>query len=303
MTNYPNKCSFLPLKLEITDVSFQRLLQQFLGTQLNDFVSGEIRDLAFRPGMIPLSRSSSLNPVVYRSAIAFWLARQFSMTPLMLAEKIFDLIKAQQQTISNQSSDMKQLSGDIILRLGKTGWLTFEVSDRLLAIWLQRLMNWPLSIPALFQRSSNDDNLFPLEYAYARCCALLRLGDQAGIIRLNNRNFEQNLGQWLYPDPVSWYDWKLEQLKVSSLVERTLISQFIIISDRVIKEPTIQAIPLANHLRDAFLNFERYCRIFGEIAEKKRELSQLRLGLVAITRSLLQQLWLSQYQQLPRHQL
>ena len=74
-------------------------------------------------------------------------------------------------------------------------------------------------------------------------------------------------------------------------------------SDRLVNESVVDEIKLANHLSQAFLTFEHHCRIFGEIAQKDRDLSQARLGLVFLTQYLLRGLWLSQIPYPPRCEL
>ncbi|MEM8777618.1 MAG: arginyl-tRNA synthetase [Cyanobacteria bacterium P01_G01_bin.49] len=292
-----NICDSFNLKFEITDFSWQRQLKQFLGTQLINFSDLKVPNGQLSPETLSLSRLSDRNSVIYRSAIAFQLVRQSAFSPFTLAAEIFQLIKQQ------QPKDDHLPQSSITLRLVDPGWLEFEVSDRSLEIWLQTLLSCPWPLKQSSTISANYNHLFPIEYSHARCCTLLRLAAQEKLIQLNNGTFEKNLSLFKCPNPIPWYNPELNQLRVSNSAERSLISQMIITTDRLINESTVDEIKLANHLSQSFLDFERYCRIFGIIAQKQRKLSQARLGLVAITQYLLQGLWLSQFPQPPRSQL
>jgi hypothetical protein len=50
------------------------------------------------------------------------------------------------------------------------------------------------------------------------------------------------------------------------------------------------SIKLAMNLSEAVLEFERYCRIWGEVKQETPDLSQARLALIAIAQLLLWQL-------------
>ena len=299
MTIPQNYRCFSSLTVEISGFSLQQQLKQCLLTRLADFDGFPRSSCELSPDIISLSRLPHLKGIVYRSAIAFSLARQWSITPLTLAEGIFNHLKS----IGTTPLSTEPVLGEVILKLVDPGWLVFELSDRSLGIWLQTFPHcpWPSQPSATISR--NHNNLFPLEYVHARCCALLRLAEQEGMIQVKNGKCEQNFGGFKRPNPIPWYNPELEQLTTSHPVERSLISQMILTSDRLVNESTVDEIKLANHLSQAFLTFERHCRIFGEIAQNHRELSQARLGLVFLTQYLLRGLWLSQIPYPPRCEL
>ncbi|MEA5536563.1 arginyl-tRNA synthetase [Crocosphaera sp. XPORK-15E] len=275
----------------ITDVSPQRQLQQSLETILTPWDRLKVPGFELRRDTVSLFRLPHLNTITYRCAIAVQLASQFSVSPLTLAEEILKVIEGQVSSFS------------FTVELVAPGWLHFELSDRSLAHWLQNLATFPWPVKNSPLMSVNHNNLFPLEYAQTRCGALLRLGEQERIIQLNNGLFEPNFRSLKHPQMIPWYDVAKEQLRLSDPVERSLIFQLVTTMDRLVNESSVDEIKLANHLSESFLKFDRYCRIFGETAQVNTELSQVRLGLVALTQYVLKGLWLCQIEQPPRPQL
>jgi hypothetical protein len=183
------------------------------------------------------------------------------------------------------------------------GWLEFTLSDRSLALWLQNWETSPFPIQNAASISVNHHHLFAIEYTHSRCCALLRLGEQLGLIQLKTQPFHPHVWSLSFPNPLPWYDSQSAQLRIDSTVERSLISEIITTIERVLNESEGNKIKLASVLSESFLRFESCCRIFGEVNRENPQLSQTRLGLVAITQSLLQGLWLSHMEQPPRNRL
>ncbi|MEA5508941.1 arginyl-tRNA synthetase [Crocosphaera sp. UHCC 0190] len=277
--------------MTITYFSLQRQLQQSLETLLTPWYPLKVPGCELPRYTVSVFRLPHLHSLTYRCAIAVKLAPQFSVSPVTLAEEILNLIERQVSSFS------------FTVKLVAPGWLQFELSDRTLADWLQNLPTFPWPVKNNPLMSVNDNNLFPLEYSQTRCGALLRLGEQEGIIQLNNGLFEPNFQSFTHPQIIPWYDLEREQLRLSDPVERSLISQLVTTTDRLVNESSVDEIKLANHLSESFLKFDSYCRIFGETALVNPELSQVRLGLVALTQYILKGLWLSQIERPPRPQL
>ena len=271
----------------LSDISLQQQLQESLLTRLTSSDALRFPPLTSKETSISLFRLPRIESITYRCAIAFQLSPD---SPFTVAERIFNTLK---QPLTTQPD----LCLNFTVKLLDQGWLDFTLCDRSLSLWLQC---WPtFSYPQKNSplKSTNHDNSWIIQYTYARCCALLRLGEQEGLIKLKNKQFQPYTWSLLTPSPIPSFNLELNE------IERSLISQIITTVDRLVNDSKVKEIKLALRLSDSFLNFERYCLIFGEISRNKPQISQARLGLVAITQMLLQGLWLSQREQPLRNRL
>ncbi len=285
-----------PVKIPLRGLSIQQQLEQQL---LSLLIHSErfVVPLSFlNQNTRSISRLSQVTPIIYRWAIAMQLSGQSSVSSLNLAEQIFSILASQ----THDDEELPQLN--LTMKLVKPGWLDFQLSDRALAVWLQYFPQGELPQLNQEQIANNTDNLFPIEYAYARCCSLLRLGEQQGLIKLKHSNFNDLTWFWQTPDPIPWL-MDGDTLRLTHPAELTLIGQIITTIDRLANDSTGTWSKLATSISESFLNFERYCRIFGILARKNLELSQARLGLVAVSQRLLQWLWYSHIGTFPRSQL
>ncbi len=280
-----------PLTIELVSLSIEQQLQQFLSNQLT-----QLNKLEF-PGFHPLQQPISLfrlpqiDSITYRCAIAFQLSRHSSLSPITLALGFFQTIPPQPLPHSDH------LYLNFTLKLLDSGWLEFTLCDRSLALWLQAWQHLSYSYHKSHLKSTNPDILWPMQYTYGRCCSLLQLGEQEKLIKLKNSNFMTDKPSWSILTVIPWDNLQLNK------IERGLIAQIMTTVDRLGKESNCNEMKLGLALSESFLNFERYCRIFGETSGHNCQLSQARLGLVAITQYLLQGLWLSQIEQPPRNRL
>ncbi len=280
-----------PLTIKITNLSIQQQLQQFLVTQLLNLDNSNVTNFLSNNNPISIYRLPNIDSIAYRCAIAFQLSSDSSLSPLTLAETIFNTLQQQ----PNPPEETFSLT--FTLQLLDRGWLEFILCDRSLSIWLQSWQTFAYPRKRFILKSTSHDNLWPLEYTYARCCSFLRLGDKEGLIKLKKEIFQPYQWSLSKSQPIPWSSLGLNQF------ERSLISQMLLTVDRLENESNSNEIKLGLALCETFLTFERYCRIFGEISRGNLQLSQARLGLVAITQILLQGLWLSQREQPPRHKL
>lgn len=134
---------------------------------------------------IPLKRASKAIPFVYVCAIAHRLATPSQPAALIAAQ----LVDALLQPLPIPGED--SLSG-IVVQATATGWLQFELSDRAIAAWLDRLLAKALpqqscTPPTSMERQTllPTATIFEVQYAHARCCSLLRLAHSEGLITLN----------------------------------------------------------------------------------------------------------------------
>ncbi|ACK67799.1 hypothetical protein PCC8801_3849 [Rippkaea orientalis PCC 8801] len=284
------------LKIPIKSLSIQEQLEQKL---LNLLINSELCKVALsslKQNSRSLSRLSQVTPIIYRWAIAMQLSRQSSVSPLDLAEQIVSSLVIHR----DEYQQFPQLT--FSLKLVEPGWLDFQLCDRALAIWLDYCLQAELPQLSPKNQSIDPDHLFSIQSAYARSCSLLRLGEQQGLIKLNNPNFNDLVQLYPFGSPIPWLIGG-KTCRLTHPTELALISQIITTVDRIKNDSTWSGNQLTSRLSHFFWNFERFCRIFGEVAQEYPALAQGRLGLVAVSQRLLQWLWYSQMGTFPRSHL
>ncbi|MBR8831267.1 MAG: hypothetical protein N5P05_001545 [Chroococcopsis gigantea SAG 12.99] len=156
------------------------------------------------------------------------------------------------------------------LSLSADGWMEFFLEERGLITWLDCL---PALLtryyPPLPRKMASEEFFFPLQYAYARCCSLLRLAHRQGIIQLADGNFTAASWPSVSPTSISWQ--RLLQYEKS---QKLLLQVLRVMDEWDDTPPLILAKGLAHRLSD----YQRYeCRL-GE----KTEIVRAKLGLIAI---------------------
>lgn len=236
--------------------------------------------------------------LVYASPVALPLASCLHVSPVDLAREIteglsnLEVFPPDRQDLNEEL--MKFIWKNLNINVLPSGWLRLAVNDRGVAHWLQFWLTHP---PQLSPQLSIDHNLaagldasvlLPCQYAYARCNALLRLGDQEGLIELSG----QPDWNWLAPGPVPWL--AAETLRFKHSAEWQLLTQIVSVADQLFDvaapSPAQNWLAIAVKLTQAWQAYDRACQIFSRPAEV--ELASSRLGLVMLTQRLLR--WLLQ---------
>jgi hypothetical protein len=260
------------------------------------------RTVGSKDEAIPLYRAE--DDMVYKSAIALQLVSLYRLPALEIATKLAGYL-----SLSGQESATQPVL-NIIIKVVNPGWIYFQLTDQAIATWLQHLIQMPPNLltqgdfPKRGERENVPDShseitlsLFPMQYAHARCCSILRLGHQQGIIKLSNPTQRHS---WcvIEPNPILWLN-AAEQLHLIHPAERRLITQLLGVLDELSSSSqasrggfpcpsgdyTANFVKLGYSLSDAMLNFYSRCRIFGEVQTQTPHLAQVRLGLVKITQS------------------
>ena len=265
---------------------------------------------------VPLQRAKKSTQILYVSAIAFKLEKICQIPAVNIATQILTHL-GEDLPVGEQTVDPSPLAifwQNFVVTVVPPGWIQFQLLDPGLAAWLQWLVDTPLepdqfppdrfrSNQGTYLRQANDSSdLFEVQYAHARCCSLLRLAQQEGLIQLRQVNpFSWQIST---PTPVPWLQFTSTgstaaqtcnqkgqvggQLRLLQPAEQLLISQLVTLLDELCcstrQRPVLK---LAIALSQAFQNFYRTCRIWGEVKATERQLAQARLGLVLISRSLL----------------
>lgn len=225
---------------------------------------------------IPLSKGKSDIKISYISGVALHLSKSHNSQPFSIASSI----------ASHLSADWGEY---LLIQVVSPGLICIEVSDFVLAAWLQRFIDIrarervdfaPLALKASSEKavmSGLDDFVFSIQYVHARCCSMLRLAQHEKLIDLNQFSSE--------PIQLDSYG----RLYLNHKAERRLISSLVKIVDEL--EPVIPG-PLkwkeaALNLVKAFESFWSACRICGDLKTTKPELVMSRIGLVMTTQSVL----------------
>jgi hypothetical protein len=235
---------------------------------------------------IPLYRLKHYTNVVYRCGVAFALAKDKLLSPVQIAEELANLLLAMQEEVSDGSFSLA-----LTIAVVEPGWIEWHLDDRQLAIWLEGLV---LKRELIREESDRDNilsqkqtiNVFPLQYACARCRSLLRLAHERNLIQISDLSYTQPIQQWLEPLPIPWLD-RLNNFQLVLPAERDLIDRIIKAIDALESLSDIDWGKVALNLSLAFFNLDRNCRIFGQVERETPDLSIARLGLIAIAQFLL----------------
>ncbi len=227
------------------------------------------------PQSIPLKLLTTPGKITYQSAIAIKLSNQWQLNQIELAAALV-------AEISQRTPN--PILPELIVTATPKGWIDLQLSDRDLAAWLQQWLAIPQEISDITQPSPIQINPFPIQYACARCCSLLRLGHQEGLMQLSDPDLKVLNWQVIAPSPIPW----LSHHEPPNLIlihpqEQRLIASLLQTLDEFNSLTPAGCLQIAT----AFDGFHRYCRIWGEIKAIAPQLSQARLGLVAVTQTIL----------------
>ena len=218
----------------------------------------------------------SLQNIVYRCAIAFPLGNYWDLSPLTVAQNLQEFL-----LIADVTSATKPILG-FKVRVVSPGWIDFHLSDRSLAVWLEELVDW-VSQDGEDRGDGGDredENLFVIQYAHARCCSLMRLGHQEKLIKIK---YKYSVWEIVQPIKFTWVDDRDTFWFKDPTEKRLLIQLLIVVEALITNSQKVNWVKLAGNLSESFLDFWAECRIYGEVKQKTPKLAQARLGLVALT--------------------
>ncbi|MGF1601867.1 MAG: DALR anticodon-binding domain-containing protein [Thermosynechococcaceae cyanobacterium] len=194
-------------------------------------------------------------------------------------------------------------SADLKLWVKPPGWIYGQFLEGAIASFLQQLTEQSPQLQAptqvVLDKSLSDRQLFLVQYAHARCCALLRLGQREGLIELETNRQEPS---FTVTTPIPWTT-KQGHLRLQHPAERSLIQNLLVFPNRLGPSTPrwcpqsmvsiLWPVPTKTLLRDSqawaesFLQFYQDCRILGDVSRATPALSQARLGLVLATQRVL----------------
>ena len=285
VSNNTTSCQSFSLIFSLDAISLRLVIQQRLLLAVHKGTNQVTVDDCVKQNF--LYRLKHQSCVVYRCAIAFQLQKQCNLPPMKLAIELASLLYS--NILQNKSLNKREI--DITATVVEPGWLDFAICDRTLATWLDNLTESFANITCSHGKSQSqmDFNPFPLQYAHARCCSLLRLAAEQNLIKLKSEDFRQTVWQWLEPHKIPWLS-QTQKLQLVHPKEKFLLCQLIDTIDLLSGNSSENWYQVTRELSKALLDFEASCRIFGQVKNETPLLAQARLGLIGVTQLLLQKL-------------
>ncbi len=221
--------------------------------------------------------------IFYVTSLALKLAKSHNIRALEIANEIGALLSA-------------NLGNIFFVRVTPGALIHVVLTDQCLAIWLANLISSGFggeveqelgsTLPDSCEPEllSSSAALFTAQYIHARCCSLLRLGEQEGLIKLNEINY----------DSIPWLD-DNQKIRCDRQATHHLISELVQMVDLLCCEDpgsskVVNWQKSVVSLIDAFEGFWSNCRIWGEVKSTSPELARMRIGLVLATRVVLRHL-------------
>ncbi|MBW4513656.1 MAG: hypothetical protein KME11_00345 [Timaviella obliquedivisa GSE-PSE-MK23-08B] len=267
---------------------------------------------------IPVKLAINQTQISYVSAIAFLLEKSWGQPATEIAQKLTEsLLQASNlRNFEELPSPLRSVWKSFSFDTNSTGWITLKLSDQGLAKWLEILIyffqnlkdssyeinNWdetsrihlrdstvtlsPLSgITYNKDLFRNSTDVLLAQHAHARCCSLLRMGMQQGLIQLAAFPRGQSI-----VEPVPWLG-EAALLRCHHSSEHQLIRQICQNLDEIslissFSDPQ-RTLKQLSKLSQAFHRFYADCLIFNKVEVNNLALAQVRLGIVDLVRSLL----------------
>ncbi len=223
----------------------------------------------------------------YVSPIAHQLAPKLGLTPTEVCQSF------QIQIESANVHNAPYLELDCWFT--DASYIYFQLTPNAIASWLDYVRDLPLDFQAGRIAADRSPSSLVL-YAHARCCSCLRLARAEKLILLDGAEPAQ-YSHWQITTP----DWlicdrnsidtcpKIDRRLVFELpVEHQLIHALMDVLDGICGDRSQNWAKLALHLAQNWLEFDRYCQIFGDTRHQNPRLAIARCGLTAISRRYLQ---------------
>ncbi len=237
-------------------------------------------------GWIELKQVCNTTAIVYVSPIALQLASCLHVRPLDLAREItdnFSNLGALSPNYQHLNEELMKFIGENInFKLLASGWIEFQLRAPGWAKWLQFGLDHPPQLSTdMPPRQSIAPEILACQYAHARCCSLLRLGQQEQLITLCD---EPPNWRWLAPAPLPWLT--AETLRFNHPAAWQLLGQITAALDQLFdRAPSAPPrwLAIATRLTQAWQTYDRACPMFGQTGPEAIATAQSRLGLVMLT--------------------
>ncbi|OKH55770.1 hypothetical protein NIES2101_02935 [Calothrix sp. HK-06] len=224
--------------------------------------TNENKLLPFAPAFVWVRKSKETCKVLYISEVAFKAAKVYGISASVIASQLV--------------SHFCDWNENFMLKAA-AGLIYVEVAPSVIATCLQSVVEQhtsPVSHTPTLPHSHTPS--FLIQYAHARCCSLLRLAENEGLIL-----FDQ-------PLQVSWLDSQGKFRFNSHESQRLIATSVEIVDDLVcvdVRSP-IYWHSKALNLSQALECFWRHTRIWGEV-KNQPELVRAYIGLIVVTQQIL----------------
>ncbi|RCJ28332.1 glutamate acetyltransferase [Nostoc sp. ATCC 43529] len=267
-------------------VSFKRLVYEYLSEYLS-INTESIKNEYIKNKKILLYKDRNNSKILYTSSVALQVSNSQNRETMELASAI--------------ALHLSATCGDVFnVQIVPPGLIHFELTDSALAGWLQRLVEKSGGVGKVGEAGGEripnaqcpmPHALFPIQHAHARCCSLVLLAHRERLIQLREPLANTSPSFWnvISPNPIPWLNCD-GRLRLNHPDERRLISELVGVVDNIECRDVRGSVKwekAALNLSQAFEDFWRNCRIWGEVKIMSPKLAQARLGLLMATQSVL----------------
>ncbi|CAN1210972.1 hypothetical protein TUMEXPCC7403_12285 [Tumidithrix helvetica PCC 7403] len=239
------------------DGEFNREIAPEFAAEFNESICARLKpaQLLVKAGYPKYSSDATCH---YTTSVSLSLGNLCQLDPLIIANRLNGRLDA----IADSQFTAK---------VSEKGWLNFELSDRFLIDCLAALYDWQPDSHI----NTNYEAPWEVQYAYTRCCALLRLAEREGLLR--DRQI-----------PFRWQPFEPKQkFLFQEPVEIQLVMAQLAIADRLTHASASISAPMTLKLCEAlaksFLSFYDAYRIFG-VSQNQ---AVIRVSLLCLTQKLL----------------
>jgi arginyl-tRNA synthetase len=238
--------------------SIKQLIYYYLLAALSIYANTQ-GSVCIEKEKIPLSKGRNHKRVLYITGIALRLSKYENLPAMEIAEVIAS-------HLSIESDDVFRI------QIISPGWIHVELAHPVLAAWLQRLVSLGREEGGTKKENvSLSCSLFPVQYAHARCCSLMRLVQQEEL--------------FISADVIPWLN-REQKLRLNHPAEFRLINELVQIMDELeysSADALVKWEKAGLAVSQAFENFWCNCRIWSEVKTTSPELAQARYGLILAT--------------------
>jgi hypothetical protein len=245
----------------------------------------------------------------YVSTIAHQLAAKSSLTPIEICQNISTMLPSQ---TADQTLHKGYCQFELSAWYNEASYIYFQLTPKSIAIWLNYIHDLPIDLRDRDCDQHSVESIDLAIYTHARCCSLLKLANAEKIVTIDT-----NL-QIITPAGLFDLAPQANQLTLQSNwlfehpAEQRLIQTLMAVLDGIYGDrqqltsspsPSGQNLPpklapdqrkstnwtkLTIDLAQSWLEFNRYCQIFGDLKHQNPRLAVARCGLTAISRLYLQ---------------
>lgn len=245
-------------------------------TEISNSISSAFKT-SFAPSGIPINICYPKYDAHYTSPIALAISNQLGINALQIAE-----------AIAKECSQNPKIASQWQIKVFGKGWLNIFLSEQYMLSNVKILEHLQINGIDYFQgfwgknhiaMDSSTTSAEPIQqYAYARCCALIRLAYKENL--LPNQHQSE-----IIDSSSTTNQGFTDQQEISLYMQNLAIAELLDAENKIFLAPNTPQFrsKLSRSLAISFLEFYDHCRIFGV----NREIALRRLSLIRITQKLI----------------